>query len=68
MILIDGHWERVNTLQDISRIIREYYNSELADEMDGLIDEFEGNEILREETKRLRELEDIIDEIRMLVG
>ena len=68
MILIEGHWEKVNALQDISRIIREYYNYELADEMDKLIDEFEENEDLRAEVERLRELEDIIDEIRMLVG
>lgn len=37
MMYIEGHWETVNTLRDISRIIREYYNRELADEMDKLI-------------------------------
>ena len=37
MMRIEGHWETVTSLQDISRIIREYYNRELADEMDKLI-------------------------------
>lgn len=41
MILIEGHWETVNTLNDVSRIIREYYNRELADEMDSLIEGIE---------------------------
>lgn len=39
MKYIEGHWETVDSLRDISRIIREYYNRELADEMDALIDE-----------------------------
>lgn len=38
MIRINGHWETVASLRDISKIIREYYNSELADEMDNLIE------------------------------
>jgi hypothetical protein len=38
---IEGHWETVESLDDISRIIREYYNRELADELDKLIDEQE---------------------------
>lgn len=38
MIRINGHWETVTSLQDVARIIREYYNRELADEMDKLID------------------------------
>ena len=37
MIRINGHWESVSSLQDVSKIIREYYNRELADEMDKLI-------------------------------
>lgn len=41
MIRIEGHWETLDTLQDISRVIREYYNRELADEMDKLIEEQE---------------------------
>lgn len=38
MMHINGHWEAVTSLRDISKIIREYYNSELADEMDELIE------------------------------
>lgn len=39
MIRIEGHWEEVSTLEDVARIVREYYNEELADEMLGLIDQ-----------------------------
>jgi hypothetical protein len=38
MMKIEGHWESVDTLRDIARIVREYYNHELADKMDELID------------------------------
>lgn len=38
MMNIEGHWETVTSLQDVARIIREYYNRELADEMDKLIE------------------------------
>ena len=44
MMYIKGYWETVNTLCDISRIVREYYNYELADKMDELI-EIQENEI-----------------------
>lgn len=44
MIYIEDHWETVDSLQDISRIIREYYNRDLANEMDELIDEYEAQE------------------------
>jgi hypothetical protein len=39
MIYIEGHWEEVNTLEDVARVIREYYNEELADRMNELLDE-----------------------------
>lgn len=42
MIYIEKHWETIDNLRDISRIVREYYNCELADELDELIDEQEG--------------------------
>lgn len=45
MMNIEGHWETVTSLEDIARIIREYYNRELADELDELI-EMQENEIL----------------------
>lgn len=41
MILINDNWERVDDLQDISNIIREYYNSTLADKLDELLDAYE---------------------------
>ena len=39
MMYIEGHWENVDTLEGIVKIVREHYNSELADRMDWLIDE-----------------------------
>lgn len=39
MILINGNWEDVRNLEDISKIIREYFNEDLADEMDKMIPE-----------------------------
>ena len=38
MMYIERHWETIDDLRDISRVIREYYNRDLADEMDKLID------------------------------
>lgn len=42
MLQINGHWETVDSLRDISKIIREHYNYELANEMDKLIKINEG--------------------------
>lgn len=39
MILINDNWEQVKDLQDVSNIIRENYNYELADKLDSLISE-----------------------------
>ena len=64
MICIEGYWETVDTLQDVSIIIREYYNEELADKLDELIQDYESQEKYEEQ---VRELEDIIDSIRSLV-
>ena len=41
MMYIEGHWETVDTLQDIVRVIREYYNRELADAMEELVPDSE---------------------------
>lgn len=38
MMYIEGHWETVTSLQDVARIIREYYNRELADKMEELVE------------------------------
>ena len=47
MMRIEGHWETIDSFEDVSRVIREYYNRELADELDELI------EINKEEVKTL---------------
>lgn len=39
MVLINDNWEEVRDLEDISTIIREYFNEDLADEMDKMIPE-----------------------------
>jgi predicted nucleic acid-binding Zn-ribbon protein len=44
MILVNDNWEMVYDLQDISNIIREYYNRDLADELDKLIPEYTDEE------------------------
>ena len=44
MILIGENWEQIRDLQDVSNIIREYYNRDLADEMDKLIPEHSDDE------------------------
>ena len=64
MIHIEDHWEIVDNLRDVSRIIRECYNSELADEMDSLIDECVEEESY---SQQVYELENIIERIRDLV-
>lgn len=38
MMHIEGHWESVDTLDDIIKVIREYYNPELADEIESQIE------------------------------
>lgn len=39
MILINNNWEQIDDLHDVSKIIRENYNGDLADELDKLIPE-----------------------------
>ena len=62
MILVNDNWEQIHDLQDVSKIIKEYYNRDLADELDKLIpehtdEEYEG---LKEE---LWDKENIIDDL-----
>lgn len=64
MIYIEGHWETVDDLQDVIRIIREYYNYELADKMEELM---ESIIVADDERERLDELEMVIQQIRDLV-
>ena len=65
MMYIEGHWETVNTLSDISRIIREYYNDDLADVLDELIPD---SKFLEADLEELEELREIVHEIRGLVN
>ena len=44
MILINDNWEQIYDLQDVSKIIRENYNEDLADELDKLIPEHKDSE------------------------
>lgn len=37
MVLVNDNWEDIKDLQDISKIIREYFNTDLADKLDELI-------------------------------
>lgn len=67
MILIGENWEKIRNLQDVSNIIREYYNSDLADEMDNLIPEHSDDEYedlafdLNNKEEKIIFLEDEID-------
>lgn len=60
MVRIEGHWERIETLEDISRVVREYYSHELADELDKLIPEADDENMWKE---RAEELEEALNEI-----
>lgn len=64
MMYIEGRWETVDTLEDIVRVVREYYNYELADKMDELL---ESTKISNDELERLDELEMVVQQIRDLV-
>ena len=62
MILVNDNWAQIYDLQDVSKIIRENYNRDLADELDKLIpehtdEEYEGLE------DELWEKENIIDDL-----
>jgi peptidoglycan hydrolase CwlO-like protein len=39
VVLINDNWEEVKDLEDVSKIIREYFNEDLAYEMDKMIPE-----------------------------
>lgn len=64
MILVNENWEEVRDLQDVSKIIRESYNSDLADELDKLIPEHTSEEYhglqceLEEKYSEISQLED----------
>lgn len=64
MIRVEGHWETADSLEDIAKIIREYYNYELADKMSELLDQ---TRVSNDELERLDELEMVVQQIRDLV-
>ena len=64
MIYVEGNWENADSLQDIAKIIKEYYNTELADKLYEIIDEIDCQGNYKEQVDRL---ENVIDEIRDLV-
>ena len=41
MILINGNWEKVETLLDVAKIVKEYYNPELARKIEDLYETYE---------------------------
>ena len=63
MILVNDNWEQIYDLQDVSKIIREYYNRDLADELDKLIPEHTDEEYeeleyeVREKSDKIESLE-----------
>lgn len=64
MMYVEGHWETVDSMKDVVRIIREYYNYELADKMNEFM---ESTTISNYELERLDELEMVLQQIRDLV-
>ena len=69
MILVNDNWEKVYDLQDVSKIIREYYNRDLADELDKLIPEHTDGEYedlqwkYNQKCDKVTDLEDEIDDL-----
>lgn len=63
MMYIEGHWETINDLNEAARIVREYYNDELADKIEELIEKVKYSK----DSEELESLRYIIEEIRGLV-
>ena len=69
MILVNGNWEQVNNLQDVIRVVGEYYNDELAKSMEGLIPEHSEEEFWDLENEicdKINEIEALEAEIASL--
>ena len=69
MILVNDNWEQIYDLQDVSKIIREYYSRDLADELDKLIpehtdEEYEGLQWdYEQKCDKVTDLENEIDDL-----
>ena len=74
MILVNDNWEPVESLQDISKVIREKFSAELADKLDSLIPEYDDDEYkdlqweLNNKEDEIRDLENKIDELEKEIG
>ena len=68
MMYIEGHWETVNTIEDIVRVVREYYNDELATKLEELKPDGRIIEEAKENLKELEWLREVVDDIRGLVN
>lgn len=70
MILVNDNWEEVRDLQDVSKVIREYFNTDLADELDKLIPEHTDEEYedlqwdYNQECDKVTDLENEIDDLK----
>lgn len=65
MILVEDNWEEVNNLQDAACLVRNYYNSDLADEIEKLTpihSDEEYQELLDKVYDLEKENEDLQDE------
>lgn len=64
MVFINGHWENVENLNDVSNIIRDSFNTDLADAMDKLLAEAEqrNNNLENDLEGEIYNLHDTIEE------
>ena len=63
MVLINDTWVQINDFEDVSSVIREYYNEDLADTLDELVKK---NEVMISELEEkkealLQEIDDLSD-------
>lgn len=73
MILINDNWETIRDLSDVSKIIREYYNYDLADELDKLISEYDEDyynlkDELDEAQNEIKDLEYEINDLNEIIS
>lgn len=64
MVFINGHWENIENLDDVSCIIRDSFNTDLADAMDKLLAEAEqrNNNLENDLEGEIYNLHDTIEE------
>ena len=61
MVLVNGQWENIQSVSDISHIIRTHFSESLADELDDLID-CSKEALLIENNDLKSEIADLYDE------